>query len=198
MTRERPKAVSRWQKRAFALSMAGLAAGLVALLVLPIFALVVTASPADILAGFRHPVAVPALLLSLVTTAISLLLVLLLGTPLAWWLASAKGRLAHTVETLVALPVVIPPAVAGIALLLTFGRRGLFGPALALGRAGRSRSAPRRWCWRRCSSRRRFTCRARPPRSAGWIGPCWWWRARWAPRRRGSSFASPCRWPGPA
>ena len=125
------EAISRWQRRAFAVGMAVLGAGLVALLVLPVLALVVTAAPGDIVAGFRHPVALPALLLSLTTTAVSLVLVLLLGTPLAWWLANGQGRLAHAVETVVALPVVIPPAVAGIALLLTFGRRGLLGSWLA-------------------------------------------------------------------
>jgi molybdate transport system permease protein len=107
-----------------------LAAALVALLVLPTLSLLVTASPRAILSGFGHPVAGPALLLSLVTTAASLAVVLLLGTPLGWWLSSRHGRGARAIETLVALPVVIPPAVAGIALLLTFGRRGLLGPAL--------------------------------------------------------------------
>jgi molybdate transport system permease protein len=50
----------------------------------------------------------------------------LLGTPLAWTLARARGRLARAVEASVQLPIVIPPAVAGIAMLLAFGRRGLF------------------------------------------------------------------------
>jgi molybdate transport system permease protein len=110
--------------------MAALAGLLGALLVLPLLALVLTAAPADLIAGFRHPLALPALLLSLGTTALSLVVVVVLGTPLAWWLARATGRIAHALETLLALPVVIPPAVAGIALLLTFGRRGLFGPLL--------------------------------------------------------------------
>jgi molybdate transport system permease protein len=117
--------------RPFEVAVAVLGAALVALLVLPTLALVVTASPAALLAGFRHPVAAPALLLSLQTTAASLLVVLVLGTPLAWWLAGGRGRLARAVETAIALPVVIPPAVAGIALLLTFGRHGLLGPALS-------------------------------------------------------------------
>jgi molybdate transport system permease protein len=120
----------RGRRRWFEAVVAALAAALVALLVLPTVALLVTASPGAILAGFKHPVAVPALLLSLATSAISLLLVVLLGTPLSWWLAARQGRAVHAIETLVALPVVIPPAVAGIALLLTFGRRGLLGPAL--------------------------------------------------------------------
>jgi molybdate transport system permease protein len=124
--------VSR-RRRGFDAAVALLAAALVVLLVLPTVALVVTASPRDILAGFGHPVALPALLLSLGTTAVSLALVVALGTPLGWWLAGRQGRQGwalRALETLIALPVVIPPAVAGIALLLTFGRRGLLGPAL--------------------------------------------------------------------
>jgi len=112
-------------------AVAVLAAALVAILVLPTVSLLVTASPGELLAGFRHPVTAPALLLSMETTAASLLIVLVLGTPLAWWLSSATGRAGRAVGTLIALPVVIPPAVAGIALLLTFGRRGLLGPALS-------------------------------------------------------------------
>jgi molybdate transport system permease protein len=118
------------RRRWFAVVTRLLAAALVALLALPTLALFVTAAPADILAGFRHPIAAPALLLSLGTTALSLLVVIALGTPLGWWLAQARGKRARAVETLVALPVVIPPAVAGLALLLTFGRRGLLGPLL--------------------------------------------------------------------
>jgi molybdate transport system permease protein len=117
-------------RRLFGASMGVLAAALVAILVLPILALVVTSSPREILAGFRHPVAAPALLLSLETTAVALLLAVALGTPLAWWLWATPGRLRRVVETVVALPVVIPPAVAGLALLLAFGRRGLLGPSL--------------------------------------------------------------------
>jgi molybdate transport system permease protein len=119
-----------WKRRWFAVATGLCAAALVLLLALPTLALLVTATPAELLAGLRHPVAAPALLLSLATTSISLAVVLALGTPLAWWLSGARGPGARAVETLVALPVVIPPAVAGIALLLTFGRRGLLGPTL--------------------------------------------------------------------
>jgi molybdate transport system permease protein len=118
------------RRRWFQLAVIALGGALVALLVLPTLSLLVTASPGELVAGFRHPVALPALLLSLATTAASLSIVVALGTPLAWWLSAREGRLARAIETLVALPVVIPPAVAGIALLLAFGRRGLLGPAL--------------------------------------------------------------------
>jgi molybdate transport system permease protein len=98
---------------------------LVAFLVLPLLALVVSTSPTEFQEGLRHPLVWPALRLSLLTTSISLVLVVLLGTPLAWSLARTQGRLARAVETAVQLPIVIPPAVAGVAMLLAFGRRGL-------------------------------------------------------------------------
>jgi molybdate transport system permease protein len=100
--------------------------GLLALfLAAPLVSLVATTSLADFDAGLRHPLVWQALRLSVVTTAATLVLVVLFGTPLAWSLARAKGRLGRAVEAAVQLPIVIPPAVAGVALLLAFGRRGL-------------------------------------------------------------------------
>jgi len=97
------------------------------LLVVPLLALALASSPADIAEAVRDPLFVPALLLSARTTLLSLTLVVITGTPLAWWLARTPGRRARLVEVLVDLPIVVPPAVVGIALLQTFGRRGLFG-----------------------------------------------------------------------
>lgn len=71
-----------------------------------------------------------AILLSLITTALSTLLTLLFGTPLAYVLARWKFPLRRLVRVLVELPIVLPPTVAGLALLLTMGRRGLLGPTL--------------------------------------------------------------------
>lgn len=105
-------------------------------LVLPVVALFVTGGPADWLAGLRHPITGPALLVSLVTTTSSLAILLVFGTPLAWWLGRSQGRAARFVETAVQLPIVVPPAVAGLALLLTFGRYGLLGPLLERGGVG--------------------------------------------------------------
>jgi molybdate transport system permease protein len=113
---------------------ATLGASLLAFLALPLMALVLTSSPAELVVGLQHPVTLPALALSLVTTLTSLLLIVLGGTPLAYWLSRAHGRVARAAELLVQLPIVVPPAVAGIALLLAFGRRGLLGPSFgALG-----------------------------------------------------------------
>jgi molybdate transport system permease protein len=99
-------------------------------LVVPVVALFVTGSPGDWLTGLRHPLTAPALLLSLTTTALSLGVLVVFGTPLAWWLGRSTARTARMVETAVQLPIVVPPAVAGLALLLAFGRRGLIGPLL--------------------------------------------------------------------
>lgn len=101
------------------------------LLLVPLLALGLSSSPSDLAAGVQHPLFAPALLLSARTTLISLVVVLVAGTPLAWWLAVAPPSRTRVVGVLVDLPIVIPPAVAGIALLQTFGRGGLFGPLLA-------------------------------------------------------------------
>ena len=71
-----------------------------------------------------------ALLLSLATTGTTLLLALIFGTPLAYVLATGRFRFRRGLTVLVELPIVLPPAVAGLALLTTFGRNGLLGPAL--------------------------------------------------------------------
>lgn len=105
-------------------------AALVGLLVLPVVALVLSTSGADLGSGLAHPDFAPALWLSLKTTGIALAITLVGGTPLAWWLATSRARAARLVSVLVDLPIVIPPAVVGVALLQTFGRQGLFGPTL--------------------------------------------------------------------
>jgi molybdate transport system permease protein len=63
--------------------------------------------------------------------ATTTLILLLLGTPLAWWLAHARGRAASAVDALVALPLVLPPTVLGFYLLVLMGPRGPLGEALA-------------------------------------------------------------------
>ena len=105
-----------------------------ALFALPLIALLWASSPAELLAGVRDPSFASALTTSLTTSAWALMATVVLGTPLAWWLAASRSRLARWVETFVELPVVLPPAVVGLALLWTFGRQGLLGaPLNALG-----------------------------------------------------------------
>jgi molybdate transport system permease protein len=74
---------------------------------------------------------IDALTLSLITTTISLALTIALATPLAHLLARRRFRGVAVLETIVDLPIVLPPSVAGLALLLAFGRRGILGEPLA-------------------------------------------------------------------
>ena len=73
-----------------------------------------------------------ALVLSIVTTTAALLISVVLGLPLAFVLARRNFRGKTLVETVVALPIVLPPSVAGLALLLVFGRRGLLSAPFEL------------------------------------------------------------------
>jgi len=96
-------------------------------LLFPLLGLFVTLSWDDFLGGLRNPLLGPALRLSLLTTATSLVFVVVLGSLFAWRVARNPGRLSRALETIAQLPAVIPPAVAGVGLLLAFGRRGLLG-----------------------------------------------------------------------
>lgn len=100
-------------------------------LALPVAALVARAvTDGALLTAATNRAIIDALLLSLVTTAISLSLAVLLGTPLAWLLARRTIPGHRIWETLVELPIVLPPSVAGLALLLLLGRQGLLGGVL--------------------------------------------------------------------
>ena len=71
-----------------------------------------------------------AIYLSFISTSITVVIILLFGTPLAYILARWHFRGRRLINALVELPIVLPPAVAGLALLLTLGRRGVLGPLL--------------------------------------------------------------------
>lgn len=79
----------------------------------------------------QEPFLQQAIQLSLISSTLSTFLAILWGTPAAYWLSLRPGRLASVLETVIELPVVLPPAVVGVALLLTFGRRGFLGSWLA-------------------------------------------------------------------
>lgn len=103
---------------------------MLAYLLLPILALIMRVDPAALITNLVNPEVGQAIWLSIVTTACSTALGLGLGTPLAYFLARRRFRGRSLLDTLIELPMVLPPSVAGIALLITFGRRGLFGPWL--------------------------------------------------------------------
>jgi molybdate transport system permease protein len=99
-----------------------------AFLVLPVVAIFVDVGPAELLASLDDPGATEALWLSLRTSVAAIALILLIGTPAAWLLATRTFRGRELVVTLIELPLVLPPAVAGIGLLAAVGPRGLLAP----------------------------------------------------------------------
>ncbi|MER2600661.1 MAG: ABC transporter permease [Caldilineales bacterium] len=119
-----------WQARLWRSSWHLLAVPLLLLLALPIVAMLLRISPADLLANLRHTQVINAVNLSLLTSLITTAVTWVLGTPVAYLLAQPRFRFHRLLDTLIDLPTVLPPAVAGVALLMAFGRRGLFGPWL--------------------------------------------------------------------
>jgi molybdate transport system permease protein len=106
---------------------------LVVFLALPLVGMISRATTAGgLLSALGRPVVLDSLRISLLTTTIVLGLTLALGSPLALLLARREFPGILLVDSLVDLPIVLPPAVAGLALLLTFGRRGLLGAQLSL------------------------------------------------------------------
>jgi molybdate transport system permease protein len=99
-------------------------------LLLPVVAIFARVSPGKLVAQLSHPVVTDALVLSLKTSAIAQALVVLLGTPAAYLLATRRFPGRSLAVVFVELPLVLPPAVAGIGLIAAFGRLGLLGGTL--------------------------------------------------------------------
>jgi molybdate transport system permease protein len=119
----------RWGER----SITALAALFALFLGLPVLALVVRAIlDGSLRIAVASPVVLEALWLSMVTTAISLFVTVFLGLPLAIVLARRQFRGKGWLEAVVDLPIVLPPSVAGLSLLLVFGRRGLLSAPFEL------------------------------------------------------------------
>ncbi|HEY8583681.1 MAG TPA: molybdate ABC transporter permease subunit [Capillimicrobium sp.] len=115
-----------------ALLTAALAVAL-AFLTLPIVAVFADTGPLALARSLDDPVAREALWLSARTTTVALALIVAVGTPAAWLLATRRFRGRSAVITLVELPLVLPPAVAGIALLAAVGPSGILGGTLRAG-----------------------------------------------------------------
>lgn len=105
---------------------------LVAFLLLPVLALLLRGLNADLLPTLLGGVVLDALRVSLLTTACTLALTVVFVTPVAWLLARFDFPGKAALDTLLDLPIVLPPVVAGVGLLLAFGRGGLLGPPLEL------------------------------------------------------------------
>ena len=99
-------------------------------LTLPIVAIFVNSSPGDLVASLGEEDALDALWLSLRATAAAIAIILLVGTPAAYLLATRSFRGKALVVTLIELPLVLPPAAAGIALLAALGPSGILGGAI--------------------------------------------------------------------
>lgn len=97
---------------------------------LPLLALLLRVQLPFLFENLAAQQVVQAVRLSLLTTTLTMLVAILLGTPLAYLLARRRFRGRAAIDTLIDLPMVLPPSVAGIALLVAFGRRGLVGAYL--------------------------------------------------------------------
>jgi molybdate transport system permease protein len=116
----------RW----FPAALAAALAVALTFLTLPVVAIFVDSSPADLLDSLGDQAAQDALWLSLRCTATALAIILIVGTPAAYLLATRSFPGKALVVTLIELPLVLPPAVAGIGLLAAIGPNGLLGGAI--------------------------------------------------------------------
>jgi molybdate transport system permease protein len=121
-------------ERAAAIAMPLLLGLALAFLLLPLLAIFLDVAPGKLFSAVTSGVAVDALIVTAKTNAIANVLIVLVGTPAAYFVATRQFRGKALVVTLIELPLVLPPAVAGIGLLAAFGRLGLLGGTLdALG-----------------------------------------------------------------
>jgi molybdate transport system permease protein len=117
-------------RRPFALALVAALALAVGFLTLPVLAIFLDTSPAALWSSLGEEGALEALRLSLVCTTISVAIIIAVGTPAAWLLATRRFRGRALIVTLVELPLVLPPAVAGIGLLAALGPQGVLGGAI--------------------------------------------------------------------
>ncbi len=105
---------------------------LLALFAVPLVALILRSINSDFFNNAFSEQAFKALRLSLTTSSITTIIAAVFGTPLAYILARWKFKHKSWLELILDLPIVLPPSVAGLALLIAFGRKGLFGSALSI------------------------------------------------------------------
>jgi molybdate transport system permease protein len=116
--------------RAFPILLVVALALALSFLALPVVAVFTNVPPGKLLSSLDDESSLDALRISLETTMLALAIIVAVGTPAAWLLATRSFRGRTIVLTLVELPLVLPPAVAGVALLAALGPGGLLGPAL--------------------------------------------------------------------
>jgi molybdate transport system permease protein len=118
------RGVGDWLFRAALVLAAGAA---LLFLLLPIVAVFLQVPPGDLVSALGSSAALDALRVTAETNAIAIAAILVVGTPAAYWISTRRGTLRDVLVTLVELPLVLPPAVAGLGLLVAFGRVGLLG-----------------------------------------------------------------------
>jgi molybdate transport system permease protein len=99
-------------------------------LVLPVVAIFTHTAPGQLISSLSDPEVTDALRLSVETTSIAVAVIIVVGTPTAYLLATRRFRGHSLVVTLIELPLVLPPAVAGLALLVALGPDGILGGVL--------------------------------------------------------------------
>jgi ABC-type sulfate transport system permease component len=160
-----------------------------AFLALPVVAIFADAGPAALLDALADPAALDALRLSLLCSLAAIAIIVVVGTPAAYALATRRFPGRSALVTLIELPLVLPPAVAGIGLLAALGPNGILGglvestgARLVLETSGvivaltfvaapfylRRRRRRSRRSTRRCSTPPARSARRRPGRSPGW------------------------------
>jgi molybdate transport system permease protein len=120
----------RGSDRALAVAAGAVTAVLVGFVLLPVLAIFLRVPPAHLVAQLHSPVALDALRVTLKTSTIAVLLIVAVGTPAAYVLATRRFPGSGALLTILELPLVLPPAVAGIGLFAAFGRFGLLGSPL--------------------------------------------------------------------
>jgi molybdate transport system permease protein len=113
--------------RPFAVACGAALAVAVAFLALPVVAVFADAPPRELVSSLGDDAALDALRLSFECSAIALAIIVVIGTPAAWLLATRRFAGREVLITVVELPLVMPPAVAGIGLLAALGPNGILG-----------------------------------------------------------------------
>ncbi|MGD9697212.1 MAG: ABC transporter permease [Thermoleophilia bacterium] len=116
-----------FRPRPFSLLLWAAAGITLAFLILPVVALFTEIGPGEIVDQLRTEAVADALRVTAITNGIAFGITLLVGTPAAYLIASRRFPGRQLIVTLVELPLVLPPAVAGLGLLIAFGRMGLLG-----------------------------------------------------------------------
>lgn len=134
MSKKRKFRISRFRRSRSELLASGFAVSALALMAgfisLPLLSLVIWTVDAGAWSAMTSPTSLDALFLSAKTTSVTVIVLLIVGTPAAYVLSRARFPGQRFLNALVDIPVVLPPSAAGIALLLAFGRMGVVGEHL--------------------------------------------------------------------